>query len=180
MDSLPYDFKYCLDISNWNESSKLRGKETPNSDTSLMYLNTCDSGFFSQSYVSPRGIAHKGNGDRSSEKSITPDVADLSEMHMRLDFYRKLGYSSGEIYAVLHKLGVEADTNTVLGELVKHGGNPERENVPEETTDPTLVSRGGMGTRSSTSSIEESDSNNLRPIVIDGSNVAMRFVLHLL
>nr|2N5J_A Chain A, Ribonuclease ZC3H12A [Mus musculus] len=44
-----------------------------------------------------------------------------SELQMKVDFFRKLGYSSSEIHSVLQKLGVQADTNTVLGELVKHG-----------------------------------------------------------
>ena len=44
-----------------------------------------------------------------------------AELQMKVDFFRKLGYSSAEIHSVLQKLGVQADTNTVLGELVKHG-----------------------------------------------------------
>lgn len=170
MDSLPYDFNHCLDISRWKEPSKSNGHETPKNDT-VKYGDAYDSGFQSMSYVPSRGMAPKRQGDWSPEKSSS-DVVDQSEMQMRVDFFRKLGYSAVEIHSVLQNLGVEADTNSVLGELVKHGGNPEREAVPEETLDLTLVSRGGLGTRATTSS-EEGDSNNLRPIVIDGSNVAM-------
>lgn len=175
MDSLPYDFNHYLDISGWKEPSKSNGNETPKTDT-VKYGDTYDSGFQSISYVPSRGIPHKRQGDWSPEKSSS-DVVDQSEMQMRVDFFRKLGYSAVEIHSVLQNLGIEADTNSVLGELVKHGGNPEREAVPEETLDPTLVSRGGLGTRATASS-EEGDSNNLRPIVIDGSNVAMRFVIY--
>ncbi|CAI9566601.1 unnamed protein product [Staurois parvus] len=172
MDSLPYDFNQYLDISRWNEPSKSKGNEMPKNDTTVRYGDTCDSGFQSLNFVPSRGKAHNGKADWSPEKSSLPDVADQSETQMKVDFFRKLGYSSEEIHSVLQNLGIEADTNSVLGELVKHGGNPERETVPEETQDPTLVSRGGLGTRATTSS-EEGDSNNLRPIVIDGSNVAM-------
>uniref|UniRef100_A0A8C0B8M7 Zinc finger CCCH-type containing 12A n=1 Tax=Buteo japonicus TaxID=224669 RepID=A0A8C0B8M7_9AVES len=72
-----------------------------------------------------------------------------------VDFFRKLGYSSEEIHVVLQKLGLNADTNTVLGELVKHGP-AERESTPAPAPAP-----------------EETESENLKPIVIDGSNVAM-------
>ncbi|XP_072275857.1 endoribonuclease ZC3H12A [Pyxicephalus adspersus] len=173
MESLPYDFNYCLDTLNWKELSKKN--EIPQNDTTVRYVETYDSGFQSLNYpIVPSHIkAPKSRGDWSPEKSSSPDVVDQSEMQMKVDFFRKLGYSSEEIYSVLQNLGIDADTNTVLGELVKHGGNPERESVPEETTDPTLVPRGGLGTRSTTTSTEENDSNNLRPIVIDGSNVAM-------
>ncbi|XP_018412730.1 PREDICTED: bifunctional endoribonuclease and deubiquitinase ZC3H12A, partial [Nanorana parkeri] len=141
--------------------------------TTVRHGDSYDSGFQSLNCVPSRGNTHKGKGDWSPEKSSSPEVVDQSEMQMRVDFFRKLGYSSEEIYSVLQNLGIDADTNTVLGELVKHGGNPEREAVPEETTDLTLIPRGGLGTRSTTASTEESGSNNLRPIVIDGSNVAM-------
>ncbi|KAM5180345.1 endoribonuclease ZC3H12A isoform 1-T2 [Mantella aurantiaca] len=170
MDSLPYDFRY-LDISSRNDPSKLKRNETPKNDTTVRCGDTMDSGFQSLNYPSSRN-AHKSS-ELSPEKSSSLEVVDQSEMQMKVDFFRKLGYSSEEIHSVLQNLGIDADTNTVLGELVKHGGNPEREAVPEETTESNLVSRGGMGTRSTTSSTEESDSNNLRPIVIDGSNVAM-------
>ncbi|XP_069827779.1 endoribonuclease ZC3H12A [Dendropsophus ebraccatus] len=149
MDSLPFDFASFL----------------PD-------VETFDSGFRSINGVA-RGEPVSGTrGDSSPEKSSSPDLSDQSEMQMRVDFFRKLGYSSDEIHAVLQNLGRGSDTNTVLGELVKHGANPEKEVVPEEPS-IVLVPRGGSNTRANVASTEDNDSNNLRPIVIDGSNVAM-------
>ncbi|XP_075706649.1 endoribonuclease ZC3H12A [Rhinoderma darwinii] len=163
MDSLSFDLSHCLDLPSWSKPNKFMEGDHLKSDN-------FDSGFRSISYdKSLKGT----RSDRSPEKSSSADHADQSETQMKVDFFRKLGYSSEEIHAVLQNLGMEADINTVLGELVKHGGNPEKEVVPEEPSDSVLVPRGGSGARPSTSSAEDNDSNNLRPIVIDGSNVAM-------
>lgn len=104
------------------------------------------------------------------------------ELQMKVDFFRKLGYSSAEIHSVLEKLGVQADTNTVLGELVKHGSAAERERQasPDPSTQPPLVPRGGGTPKAPTlepSAPEENkEGSDLRPVVIDGSNVAMRYM----
>nr|XP_058937389.1 endoribonuclease ZC3H12A isoform X2 [Kogia breviceps] len=70
-----------------------------------------------------------GNSCRGTSRPAqesTAEEARTAELQMKVDFFRKLGYSSAEIHSVLQKLGVQADTNTVLGELVKHGhGNKE-------------------------------------------------------
>ncbi|XP_062365046.1 endoribonuclease ZC3H12A isoform X2 [Cinclus cinclus] len=100
--------------------------------------------------------------------------ADGPELQLKVDFFRKLGYSSEEIRVVLQKLGLGADTNTVLGELVKHG--PAERDDPEAPPEPgeaPLVPRGGAGNKSPAPGPEETESDNLKPIVIDGSNVAM-------
>ncbi|XP_040280358.1 endoribonuclease ZC3H12A [Bufo bufo] len=173
MDSLPYDLSHCLDLPSWSELKILNENEHLKSDNAVKYGDSFDSGFPSLNHVAPKGKSLKGTrGDWSLEKSSSPDFIDQSEMQMKMDFFRKLGYSAVETYAVLQNLGMEADINTVLGELVKHGGNPEKEAVPEESSDAVLVPPGGTRTRPTTSSTED-NSNNLRPIVIDGSNVAM-------
>ncbi|KAM9320129.1 endoribonuclease ZC3H12A [Gastrophryne carolinensis] len=176
MHSLPYHFSQRLDISNWNEPSILKGNDLPNNDATARYEDSLDSGFYSQNFVQPQNVQlrkknTKSKGEPLSEKSSSPGPVEQAEMPMKVDFFRKLGYSAEQIHAVLQNLGGDADTNSVLGELVKHGGNPERESVPEETTDPTLIPRGSSG--AGTSSLEDSESSNLRPVVIDGSNVAM-------
>uniref|UniRef100_A0A663FHF0 Zinc finger CCCH-type containing 12A n=1 Tax=Aquila chrysaetos chrysaetos TaxID=223781 RepID=A0A663FHF0_AQUCH len=105
--------------------------------------------------------------DRPPEEAGSPgrEPCDGAEMQLKVDFFRKLGYSSEEIHVVLQKLGLNADTNTVLGELVKHGP-AERESAegPPEAKEAPLVPRGGG---------RQQDPRNLKPIVIDGSNVAM-------
>ncbi|KAM8977387.1 endoribonuclease ZC3H12A [Pelodytes ibericus] len=157
MESLPFDLKWSLD-----------------NDIPIGCGDTQDLRYISLNYQSKRTRAYEsveGDQDKLIENTSSPDFADP----LKVDFFRKLGYSSEEISAALQSLGVDADTNSVLGELVKHGANPERETVPEESADLFLVARGGLGTRyaSSSASPEDSDGNKLRPIVIDGSNVAM-------
>jgi ribonuclease ZC3H12 len=101
---------------------------------------------------------------------------------MKMDFFRKLGYSSSEIHSVLQKLGAQADTNTVLGELVKHSSAAERErqSSPDPCPQLPLVARGGGTPKAPTlePSLPEEDKggSDLRPVVIDGSNVAMRYL----
>lgn len=122
---------------------------------------------------------HSCQGRPQPDQDPVAKEASASELQMKVDFFRKLGYSSSEIHSVLQKLGVQADTNTVLGELVKHGSATERE--CQASTDPCpqppLVPRGGSTPKPSTvePSLPEEDkeSSDLRPVVIDGSNVAM-------
>lgn len=107
------------------------------------------------------------------------DEAAALELQMKVDFFRKLGYSSSEIHSVLQKLGLQADTNTVLGELLKHGAAAERERQasPDPCTQLPLVPRGGGTPKAPTLEPplpdEDKEGSDLRPVVIDGSNVAM-------
>lgn len=119
----------------------------------------------------------RGTPQLASE-SAAKDASASSELQMKVDFFRKLGYSASEIHSVLQKLGVQADTNTVLGELVKHGSASEREHQssPEPCPQPPLVPRGGGTPKAPTlepSLPEDKEGSDLRPVVIDGSNVAM-------
>lgn len=80
------------------------------------------------------------------------------------DFAKKLGYTEDTIATGLSKLGPSADTNSLLSELVKAQSSVKQ-----------------LEEGSSTFSYEKpqpalEDSTCLRPIVIDGSNVAMRYV----
>ncbi|KAJ3608944.1 hypothetical protein NHX12_023472 [Muraenolepis orangiensis] len=114
-----------------------------------------------------------------------------------MDFFRKLGYSAAQVRSVMQKFG--HDTDRVLGELVRTGASPQGHGeAPGSTTTTStgtttttgtgttttggggvseLGSRGGSGRESggcSPESQEEAgDREALRPIVIDGSNVAM-------
>lgn len=108
----------------------------------------------------------------------TPDESSElgSEFQTQLDLFLKLGFSQTQVRAAFLKLGLGADTNKVLGELIQAGG--ERE---EPTASPVLVPRGNgtskirsaqTNCRSSQEELVE-DEVALRPIVIDGSNVAM-------
>lgn len=97
---------------------------------------------------------------RDSEN--TCDVAASGES-LR-DFAKKLGYHEDTIATGLSKLGPLADTNSLLSELVKAQSSVKQ-----------------LEEGSSTFSYEKphpalEDPSCLRPIVIDGSNVAMRYV----
>ncbi|KAM9820695.1 putative ribonuclease ZC3H12C [Neosynchiropus ocellatus] len=110
-----------------------------------------------------------------------PDAtADGKDFRAKLDFALKLGYSEETVRLVLTKLGPDTLINDILGELVKLG-----------TCDPEQPAGSGASVSSSSSSCGCSDSldgqrsdspclaegpadqDNLRPVVVDGSNVAM-------
>lgn len=124
-----------------------------------------------------------------SQSSITQDLkldeckTSLDkEYQAKMDFALKLGYAGDQIQAVLNKLGADALINDVLAELVRLGNKSESEgqNSASSTTS-TLVPRGPCPKEIASPELSLEDevvdnSDNLRPIVIDGSNVAMRWV----
>lgn len=126
---------------------------------------------------SSRKIMHPGEPDPSPDPHV---------LEAHLDFFHKLGYSTAQVQAVQQKFGSSMDTDKVLGELVRIGAGREAEQGPV-TTMSVLVSRGdtqaagptlllpvsGTSYCSREDSGEEEDA--LRPVVIDGSNVAMRW-----
>ncbi|XP_070822738.1 endoribonuclease ZC3H12A [Chaetodon trifascialis] len=107
---------------------------------------------------------------------------DSEELQLRVDFFRKLGYSSGEAKAALRKLGLNTDTNSVLGELVhsRTGTAPimsssdgdERSSGPNDPLLPPSWAPGPCRIAPQLGDRKNTDSE-LRPVVIDGSNVAM-------
>ncbi|XP_024122608.1 ribonuclease ZC3H12A isoform X1 [Oryzias melastigma] len=99
--------------------------------------------------------------------------ADSEELQLKVDFFRKLGYSTAAVKTALRKQGLNTDTNAVLGELVR-----------TSTGSAPCVSEGGnksskdplpppAGTMSSQQGDQKRADTELRPIIIDGSNVAM-------
>ncbi|KAM9805758.1 ribonuclease ZC3H12A [Syngnathus typhle] len=87
------------------------------------------------------------------------------ELQLRVDFFRKLGYSAAEVDAALSKLGHCADTNATLEELVRiRNVAPGKEELKED---------GGGVSRPVGIEDKKAARSHLRPIVIDGSNVAM-------
>ncbi|KAE8289068.1 Endoribonuclease ZC3H12A [Larimichthys crocea] len=108
--------------------------------------------------------------------------SDNEELQLRVDFFRKLGYTAAEVKAALEKLGLSTDTNSVLGELVRSrtstapsvpGSDSDERSIGQK--DPLLPPSWGLGSCRITP--QHKDRKNadteLRPIVIDGSNVAM-------
>lgn len=118
----------------------------------------------------------------------------------KMEFALKLGYQEDLIRLVLSKLGPEALINDILGELVKlgsksdgeQGGGQGSSQSRSSSMAPSSSSCSSAGSTTSSSGCGFSDStesrqsdspsqmdtlddkDNLRPVVIDGSNVAMR------
>ncbi|KAM7026592.1 putative ribonuclease ZC3H12D [Passerculus sandwichensis] len=116
-----------------------------------------------------------------SSKAAPPHSRKVSaagvEAHQsKMDFFCKLGYGKQDICKVLENLGQEALEDDVLKELIRMGSKPQ---APEDQAQPSplkLVARGSCSTSPGLKwpGEDESDSSDsLRPIVIDGSNVAM-------
>ncbi|TRY82231.1 hypothetical protein DNTS_020906 [Danionella cerebrum] len=117
---------------------------------------------------------------RSFHQPISQDAGDLMNCQMKLReesaFFLKLGYSPQEVKAALRKLGLGTDTNAVLGELVRSGAKAVPSSVSDgEDGRPASPHRGGSSSREHASLLEDKAKadSDLRPIVIDGSNVAM-------
>lgn len=114
--------------------------------------------------------------DTSAAAGIKP--ASGREYQSKMEFALKLGYSGEQVEAVLNKLGATALINDVLAELVRLGNKVEPELQPcSSTFTSVLRSPCVKEVVSPEVSVEEDPVevyDNLRPIVIDGSNVAMR------
>ncbi|KAJ7411039.1 putative ribonuclease ZC3H12D [Willisornis vidua] len=116
-----------------------------------------------------------------SSKPVPPcskkvSAAGVEVNQSKLDLFCKLGYGKQDICKVLENLGPEALEDDVLKELIWMGSKPQ---APENQAQPStlkLVARGSCSTTPGLKQLgeDESDSaDSLRPIVIDGSNVAM-------
>ncbi|KAF7649957.1 hypothetical protein LDENG_00133220, partial [Lucifuga dentata] len=106
------------------------------------------------------------------------------EYQAKLDFALKLGYSEETVRLVLSKLGPDTLINDILGELVKLGSKSESEQpagvLASTSSSSSSSSSCGCsdsldGQRSDSPCPPDSlcDQDNLRPVVVDGSNVAM-------
>lgn len=115
------------------------------------------------------------------EESLT--LADTATVcRTKVDFALKLGYSEELVLLVLRKLGPHALINDILGELVKLGTKTDSEH--QGASNPSQFSFSSLTSSSSSSSLDschllcpaqlQQDKENLRPVVVDGSNVAMR------
>ncbi|XP_009705833.1 PREDICTED: probable ribonuclease ZC3H12D [Cariama cristata] len=109
-------------------------------------------------------------------RSRTLPTAGLEAHQSKLDFFCKLGYGKQDICKVLESLGREALEDDVLKELIRMGSKPQALESQAQPSPLVLVARGSCSTTPGSKWLgeDESDSSDyLRPIVIDGSNVAM-------
>ncbi|XP_035029680.1 probable ribonuclease ZC3H12C [Hippoglossus stenolepis] len=110
----------------------------------------------------------------------------VTDCRTKVEFALKLGYSEELVLLVLRKLGTDALINDILGELVKLGTKTEMEQQGGATVyqSPSTSLSSSLASSSSFSSSLDScrllcasqlleDKDNLRPVVVDGSNVAM-------
>ncbi|XP_021567278.1 probable ribonuclease ZC3H12C [Carlito syrichta] len=109
----------------------------------------------------------------TKEVKKPPDV--VREYQTKLEFALKLGYSEEQVQLVLNKLGTDALINDILGELVKLGNKSEADQTVS-TINNIMRETSSLESQRSESPMQEivtDDGENLRPVVIDGSNVAM-------
>lgn len=117
---------------------------------------------------------------REDDTSTAPGIklASDRDYQTKMEFALKLGYSGEQVETVLHKLGAAALINDILAELVRLGNKVEPEIQPCSST-ATSISRPPCVKETVSPEVSVEDESvdtfdNLRPIVIDGSNVAMR------
>lgn len=143
---------------------------------------------FSKDQTVRRDLAPNiSQGDPGQQETSVTDPA--SEYSAKVKFALKLGYSEELVVPVLRKLGPDALINDILGELVKLGTKAETEQrggltTSQSSPSASLDCSSSSSSLSSDSSLVSSwpaypskllkDIENLRPIVVDGSNVAMR------
>ncbi|XP_031729860.1 ribonuclease ZC3H12A-like [Anarrhichthys ocellatus] len=121
------------------------------------------------------------------QPETSPPTNPVTDYRGKVEFALKLGYSEELVLLVLRKLGPDALINDVLGELVKLGTKTEMEQqgglTVSQSPSSSLSSSLASFTSSSSSSLDScrllcpaqllEDKENLRPVVVDGSNVAM-------
>ncbi|XP_041069308.1 ribonuclease ZC3H12A isoform X1 [Carcharodon carcharias] len=178
-----YSHKPSLDLPAWGKNILVDSSHTTRTSLTKQKLTSNEVQSNNDWKSNSSKECRTGNkleaecGTRQGREDSPPSSLDSSEVQMKVDFFRKLGYSTEQIHMVFQKVESNADTNTVLGELVKAQGTVEKETVPEEMPAPTLLSRGGPSVKTPTGGpvteeVQEQEIN-LRAIVIDGSNVAM-------
>ena len=86
----------------------------------------------------------------------------------RIEYFVKLGYPQPEVETVLESLGSDSSDNDVLARLISTQPTPPVVHVPASLPPRSAVTEEGP-----TGQINR---EGLRPVVIDGSNVAMRLV----
>ncbi|KAF6730315.1 putative ribonuclease ZC3H12C [Oryzias melastigma] len=117
----------------------------------------------------------------SQQSNRSPPADRITNYCTKVEFALKLGYTEDLVLLVLKKLGPDALINDILGELVKLGTKTELQ-LPGGAVSQS-VSSSASTSSSSNSSLDScrllslppmmEDKNNLRPVVVDGSNVAM-------
>lgn len=122
-----------------------------------------------------------GQGPAQSPHSRDPkhSTNPFTEYRSKMEFALKLGYSEELVLLVVQKLGPDALINDILGELVKLGTKSETDQAGGSATSHSPSSSLSSSSLDScrldcSSQLLLDDKENIRPVVVDGSNVAMR------
>lgn len=113
------------------------------------------------------------DGPERAEEAERRHSDSLAAMDAKVERFLKLGYSHGDILRVLESLRHDAQTNDILEELIKtcHTVTYSR----SASNSPKLVPRGcSPGPSQARPGADREAAAGFRPVVIDGSNVAMR------
>ena len=122
-----------------------------------------------QQSVSENGEEPKSEIDSSSDDEEEQRIRSDPNYMSKVDYALRLGYDEFHLMTVLKKLGPEAEQNDVLlAELVKLFASTKVSEEPEFV--PSLPPESALQSKVSSPTPED----NLRMIVIDGSNVAMQ------
>lgn len=119
----------------------------------------------------------------ASASSVADPLFDQSEYTSRVEFGLKLGYTESQVQTALIKIGPRTDQNELLAELIKLGAtntscsgncNPDNSDGSDLKSNLSRDAQSVPSSSPSASLSKQTPTSCLRPIVIDGSNVAMR------
>lgn len=112
-------------------------------------------------------------------QTVTKQVDTSPSYIQRVEFALKLGYTEKLVQAALNRLGSDPAQNELLAELIKLGaqqGNKTdlSDSLNNSSNGIDLLANNSCSTVNALNKDDSSDSrhNSLRPIVIDGSNLA--------
>lgn len=121
-----------------------------------------------------RRVPQPDSSDKTKERkhaqppdSKSESAMDRQQQHAKVERFLKLGYSQSDILRVLESLRHDAQTNDILEELIK--------TCQTASNSPKLVPRGcSPSPNQPRPGSDREPAVGFRPVVIDGSNVAMR------
>ncbi|XP_050390407.2 uncharacterized protein LOC126809711 isoform X2 [Patella vulgata] len=159
-----------------SDSLSARGGDPSSSEVEENLETDSTCAFVPYSYPDP---LTQSNSSSSSLETESERILSDPENSTQIEKALKLGYSEYQIVAVLKKLGVTAanvDPNTLLTELIKQGALSPDVSGSEFLLKSNNDNSSGGGDLINNSKIDTCDADdvdNLRHIVVDGSNVAM-------
>ncbi|XP_022596929.1 probable ribonuclease ZC3H12C [Seriola dumerili] len=172
-------------VSDSEDERLQNGSESQNPHQDQPHLHHQESSSVCQPVRLDLTLNRSPRDPTQPETSASADP--VTDCRTKVEFALKLGYPEELVLLVLKKLGAGALINDVLGELVKLGTKTEMEQQGGPTVSQSPSTSLTCSSSSSSSSFNSSldscrllcpsqlleDKENLRPVVVDGSNVAM-------